>query len=149
MNVKNIFFEKELKNIKNDMNILSKRHKECILLAKKFENLDSNINIYLIDLLKDFNRKNILIFAADKMGEAIFIFITEFNKKMYYNINIEAFVDSDPNKWGTKFCGKQVIKPSIEIIQKADKLIVASGWREIITEQFITLGVDFNKIFTL
>ena len=77
-----------------------------------------NKMVSLLETLKK-NSEPLYLFGADNCGESYFTLFGE------HGILIEAFLDDDPRKQATGFCGKEVLPPE-EMVKRTGKILISS-----------------------
>lgn len=84
--------------------------------------------------------QTVVLFGASKVGENAYNNLQNSYKIIY-------FCDNDPNKWGKKFCGIQVLSPSD--LEKIDDLyvIITSMYTYEIAQQLISKGITSFGIY--
>lgn len=89
-----------------------------------------------------YDMDEIILFGAGNTGKRVYGELTS-------KFKICCFLDNDRDKWNTIFDGIEVLKPSIENIQKYNFqyiLICSVYGKEKIREQLLKLGITENKI---
>lgn len=75
------------------------------------------------------HRKNVILFGASLGGEN---FINHNDQ-----VNVIAFTDNDPSRWGTQLAGRPIISPSDIKRHNFDQVIITSQWQDSIKNQLI------------
>lgn len=79
------------------------------------------------------------IWGAGTFGEGFF-------RQFHSKINLAFFIDANPKKQGTLFCGLPVYPPSyLEGKEKECRVLVSAGWTKEIFSQLNALGYEKNK----
>ena len=85
---------------------------------------------------------DVICFGASGGGRRLFPHITQ-------KYNIIAFADNDPEKWGQKLFGIQIIPPdAIESLSYSAIVITSAPGMDSIIEQLLLMGVSREKIIT-
>ena len=85
--------------------------------------------------------KKVIIFCANGYGELV---LNSINEEI---IEIVAFADNDPRKWGKMCAGRPIISPENISDLEFDKIIIAyAEYADSIKEQLLSRGVDCRKI---
>ena len=87
-------------------------------MEKILETSSATTDIPCIDHFRD---KTLVLFGASSDG------ISAFNRLSSNNINIDYFCDNDPQKWGKKLCGIEIIPPrKLAEMNRETNIIVSS-----------------------
>lgn len=109
---------------------LSEEQKRQVLF--NFRNI-ININKY--------TNQNIILFGASKGGQDFYNIISDMDTE----VNITYFCDNDPNKWGSRVNGIEVISP-LELQSKynsRDQIVITSMYDEQIKKQLLDINDKF------
>lgn len=121
----------------NDSQYILKEKKKCINENMSVEDKKITSNI---EEVKNFKDKKIVFFGTGNASKMI-------TECFPYEVNY--YVDNDENKWGTKFNGKDILRPNS--LLKEDKnnlaIIICSQWFNSIGEQLTKLGFFENVNF--
>jgi hypothetical protein len=101
-------------------------------------------NIQSFDLvfysIQELRRKDLFVFGTGSVSERV---VHKFARN---GIDIYAFLDNDPNRWGNEFFGKQIMPPQEVLKHKNNRhIIVASSFYPEIRQQLNEMGCSENK----
>ena len=87
----------------------------------------------VVNHLKEKSICEVILFGASESGKDIF------DKLAMDSINVIAFCDNNPQKWGNRFLDKKIISPSA--LRKTDVVLISSSFQDEIYSQLRGLGI--------
>ncbi len=132
------------------LNTLGQKYYKKYKLYNSYRASNWWINEEFINNINNNKTMNLAIFGSGDFGQNIFGFIEENNKRFNKGITVRYFFDNDASKWNKKLDGKDILKPDLNLLEKVDKVIIASlPGRKAIIKQLLNLGVRLNKLIIL
>ncbi|WP_164716638.1 sulfotransferase family 2 domain-containing protein [Paenibacillus whitsoniae] len=106
----------------------------------------SMLSEQFIDWIVNVGSCRVYLFGAGEAGKLAHNVINEMNNRLGLNIEIQAFIDNDPQKWGQYLLGTQV--KGVDSIDHsiADHIVIASMYADDIEKQLLEVKIPENKI---
>lgn len=137
-------------NLKIDDQVLQNFLNEIQRHLLKCDSLNEGTTASIIEKKITKHSKNLIVFGAGDTSTIFSKYIaSKFNKK----IEIEYYVDNNPEKWGTlsEFNGKPILKPNV-LLEKSKEdcyIIICSKFYKSIAEQLDMMGFKENINYCL